>query len=318
MILAMVPAAAIALDTTAIQDSYYPRANSHWRCGHTWGQDTEINKPVVNLNAGIVFLEQGSLNYLRNSETEEGVSSLTDEQRAARMAVDFTKDLFCGEYVSRYLNPDADNLAGVCIRNTTVGQKWNSILEADTEAKAAWEWFGTPEGYQKSTPEEHGTPSPDYMKLWGSGRSGNSPANWCGAYMKEMLCHIAFPQWAGNVTELNHRFFPGAPLGQRVRPVSSGSCSTLMNNCNRRQPKPLSDAPAWLTTYLPNNGEEDMDNGFYCDAWNRGLHLARAGTGVGAGADEEDSKYTAEWEASSSLTPIGFLAVTLTLLATLL
>ena len=279
---AMVPMAA-ALSDTQVQDTSGgdARTASMWRCGHTDGEDNENSKIVDaygNGKAGIVFLREGSLNYLRNSEEYEAVSTMTDARRAQRMNVDFYQDLFCGAYISGYKNPNADGLAGVCIRNNATGSKWDSIVEADNAAAARWAYFSSINGYQKSVKAEHTPSSDDFNTLWGSGRSGDSPNNWCSEYMKEMICHISFPQWAGQYSDLGSADFDGTRnKGHLVRPVASSTCTSMMDNCNRQEPFPYSGVVDFIRTVVGNDddADESRDNSFYCKAWNLGYDIAQ-------------------------------------------
>eukprot|EP01059_Diplonema_ambulator_P008563 TRINITY_DN1821_c0_g1_i2.p2 TRINITY_DN1821_c0_g1~~TRINITY_DN1821_c0_g1_i2.p2 ORF type:complete len:338 (+),score=119.71 TRINITY_DN1821_c0_g1_i2:67-1080(+) len=332
MLMAM-PAAVMA-GIKASQEQDFTNGYSAWRCGH-WNSSSYGNTPstsaekeleaLMNPDAGIVFLKDGSLDYIRVDSAE--LAALDDATKAKYLASDFSS-LFCYDYIKGYKNaagePDAP--AGMCIQNINVGSKWEAILTADNAARETWNWFGTQYGYQKSVGVYKTHPTPDYMTMWGSGRSGSNPSNWCGVYMKQTLCHVAFPQYAENTTEANLK---DNGLGAMIRPVCSDWCNTVMDNCNRREPVCYKCSQDWINNFTnPSTGlttgktySLKTDNSMYCDAWNKGYgewNLVRAGTGIGAGPDDNDEKYCAQWDAAPTVGPLSLVAVVIAVIATVL
>lgn len=231
--------------------------DAYWRCGNaptkTMGAEYTTEQQFISWSpwAGIEILRgdngHKSLDWVRQEELANQLSSAncnTPECTARRQVAKETtfSDLFCGDYLSRYLNPrkGAGDYAGVCIRDLRQGRRWDAIVTADKDAKKHWERFGNVEGnlahhftwegtlittqlpaskggYMKSAPLFRTTSNRSMNTLWGSGGVGSVPANWCGAYMKEMLCHVAFPQYAGGApdadkTETWNKCLDGAAL----------------------------------------------------------------------------------------------------------
>eukprot|EP01063_Lacrimia_lanifica_P039143 TRINITY_DN8524_c0_g1_i1.p2 TRINITY_DN8524_c0_g1~~TRINITY_DN8524_c0_g1_i1.p2 ORF type:complete len:321 (+),score=145.57 TRINITY_DN8524_c0_g1_i1:60-1022(+) len=284
-----------------------------WRCGNPerlYDGNDKIEKmpngeanPYRNTKAGIQLLREGSLDHLRPADAKYNKAF---------------SELFCASYIARYRNPNDPANPGVCVRNmdTAANELWEGILDADREAEETHKLFATKYDYQRTAAKYKKSPNPDYSAMWGSGRDGANPNNWCSAYMREMLCHVAFPQFAGdavsNITAANRG------NGAHVRPVGREKCLSMMDNCNRHQPIPYENANVtWLENMPYIEHQQDMDNSLYCDSWNRGFHIAKAGTGVAAGENEDEEAFVALWDSSSALTPIGFMAVAATLMALL-
>eukprot|EP01060_Flectonema_neradi_P007011 TRINITY_DN14846_c1_g1_i1.p1 TRINITY_DN14846_c1_g1~~TRINITY_DN14846_c1_g1_i1.p1 ORF type:complete len:331 (+),score=64.09 TRINITY_DN14846_c1_g1_i1:42-1034(+) len=317
LFLASLPA--VALGFSGTQESG-PLSNQ-WICGHALisGDGEWLRRTPT---AGILIIDPVSgLDYIRRDEKETRWAS---QEELARWDSKQYRNLFCHEYLSQYKTPTlSSRLGGVCVRNITEGGKWNAILEADKEAQELHEHFATQYGYQKSAPK-YKDPELDAGHLtWGSGSTGSSPANWCHQYMKQMLCHIAFPQFAGNEDDLamTPTSFAYTNGGAPVRPVCSEDCKSMMDNCNRRQPCPstqfvqdLFDAGNAATInpgmFDPSqDGEEELTNDYYCASWNRGIGLARAGTGVGEGTFDNEEAYCAKWDSSAVTSPFTALVV---------
>jgi len=286
-----------------------------WRCGNPkvlGGDHGDVNgSEWQNKQAGIVFLKEGSIDHVR-----------TKDAPAHRTTFD---DLFCASYLRGYKNPTDAKNPGVCIRNNLdVGKKWDSIVAADADAKAHHEMYGTANDYQRTAAKHKSSPN-SFQTMWGSGAEGSNPNNWCSAYMKEMMCHVAFPQFSGNAEQVTGTATAESAEGFEafVRPVGVEACESMMDNCNRRWPRPykatideLTDEagrPALTFTQMI----LDQDNTMWCSIWNRGFGLAQAGTGVAGGDFASDPRETAEWDSASALTPIGFLALAATVLAAL-
>ncbi|KAJ9455656.1 hypothetical protein DIPPA_07473 [Diplonema papillatum] len=277
---------------------------SAWRCGNA------LNSNAFNPLAGVVELKASSLDHVRTDPAE--LAGLSAEDLAKVQQKSFS-DLFCYEYLARYQNDIEENgTPGVCIRDATVGQKWLSILATDDETKMVWEMFGTSYGYQKAAPKFKEQEDDGNLR-WGSGRTGSVPANWCANFMKDMLCHVAFPQFADTRASIA----TGTGVGTLVRPVCSDDCENLMDNCNRHQPDPYENVEVpWLQGF-ESDTEESLDNVLYCKAWNKGYHLARAGTGVAEGDDNNDVDFCATFESSSALYPMVAVTIIASLFALL-
>eukprot|EP01064_Diplonema_japonicum_P007911 TRINITY_DN1550_c2_g1_i2.p1 TRINITY_DN1550_c2_g1~~TRINITY_DN1550_c2_g1_i2.p1 ORF type:complete len:353 (+),score=113.73 TRINITY_DN1550_c2_g1_i2:70-1059(+) len=327
MTMAMLALPALVMSAVLPANRRQDAANGYfgWQCGHSQvfenntNPSTEDLKEVQDLhnsNAGIVFLVDGSIDHVRTDAAELAAAGAT--KQAQYLANDFAS-LFCYDYISGYKNPNEFGEPGICIRDYTVGNKWEAVLAADVAAKELWNYLGTSYGYQKSVAVQKNKPATnDYATLWGSGASGSNPSNWCGAYMKETACHMAFPQFA-DVTNSTNLVNNG--LGSRVRPVCKDWCNTVLENCNRREPGCYECSQDWINAASERNYSVNMDNSLFCDAWNKGIGMfgeTRAGTGVGAGADDENEEFCAMWDASSTLTPMTFAAVVLAVVATLL
>jgi len=208
-------------------------------------------------------------------------------------------------------------------------------VQADNEAKAMWEYFGNVKGsitvpleahhggYQKASSNFRELNNMSWNYRWGSGGWGSLPPNWCSNYMKQFLCHIAFPQYAGPVPAALDKWQMGetttnVPEEMMVRPVCDGFAETIMDNCNRAEPvydgsKSTAKAIRWpwlqrdyagtgyfsgtrlqdLTGIIDLDEKPDDDreftetNKFWIDVWNRGFGLSTAGTGVGKGDDAD-------------------------------
>jgi len=319
-----------------------------WRCGNAADQ-SENNQDVftdsaVNGRAGIQLLRgqpgKGSLKYLKALDKASGVLTAADESQDW-FKTDFS-DLFCGDYISGYRNPrtGASDYAGVCLRDNTPGYRWKSIVQTDTEARTYWERFGNINGnpnvplpahlagYQKA--DGHERPdlnASNWNYQWGSGSRGDLPANWCSHYMKQFLCHIAFPQYAGpkpptpaEQTAWKNGNSPNVSSTKNldlllVRPVCQDFCVSVMDNCNRWEGEYSYDQIMWdfiqteyksiatglLAGIQYQNLEKPLDiddtkgdkreisesNAGWCKFWNRGFGLAQAGTGVGKGDDQD-------------------------------
>jgi hypothetical protein len=237
-----------------------------WRCGNA--NDTSTSRydiftdSAINTRAGIQLLRgqpgKGTLKYLKALDKPFLTAA---DQSQPWFQTDFS-DLFCGDYISQYRNPrtNAADYAGVCIRDNTEGYRWKSIVQTDKDARDAWIRFGNLNGnpnvpleakfagYQKAD----GNLRPDlnmsnWNYQWGSGGRGDLPANWCSKYMKEFLCHIAFPQYAGPKppTEALQKEWKSGNTPRvatetnvdllLVRPVCKEFCSSIMDNCNRHE-----------------------------------------------------------------------------------
>ena len=282
---AVVPSVTALFDDVqdAEQDSGNINVNldTAWRCGHALyrgvvDSDSQVaadsTNAVQNPKAKVVLLKDRSLNYIRSDTLD--MQGLTADEKAARNNQDYGA-LFCSEYVSGYKNPAFGGQGGVCIRDGTPGKMWDAIVAADNEAKALWELFGTSEGYMKSTPKAKTIDNAENAKF-GSGHSGDNPANWCSAYMKELLCHVAFPQWTGTRSEWEDTTMTAVTgKGQRVRPVGLSECTGMMDTCNRHQPEPYNAEVSWINVFFPTEGKNKLDNKLYCEAWNKGFGLAR-------------------------------------------
>eukprot|EP01062_Namystynia_karyoxenos_P000162 TRINITY_DN1004_c0_g3_i1.p2 TRINITY_DN1004_c0_g3~~TRINITY_DN1004_c0_g3_i1.p2 ORF type:complete len:442 (+),score=157.20 TRINITY_DN1004_c0_g3_i1:99-1424(+) len=347
-----------------------------WHCGNRREltgapglAGTQIAEGAVNSKAGIQLLKgkagMGTLDWVKDAERGQ-VPDVDQQSDWYKMSF---SSLFCADYVGKYRNPRSTNFAGVCIRDNTKGNRWRSIVQADREAKAAWEYFGnilgsvvTPltaenGGYQKATPEYRPATNNSWNTRWGSGGYGSLPPNWCAEYMKEMICHISFPQYAGPTPTDQAAWIAGntpysasdTNIDQRhVRPVCGDWCGSIMDLCNRAEPRydqtegtTADYAYPWLQdnytgmgllkgynlqnlsrkiqpgeNYVRGNLREyGESNGFWCDIWNSGYHIAQAGTGVGYGSDqdlegpEDSSRFCASWNAAPGFAPaLGFLA----------
>jgi len=208
--------------------------------------------------------------------------------------------------------PDRSGTGAACVRAKTV----DAIVEADREVYAEYLKYGSsgrdapggggheggpegvPNGYASSYAIVSGTPVWQQRK-WGTGHvsgSADLPANWCRSQMKQMLCHVAFPQvrqhtaFAANSNQAQTDRAYG-----RVRSVDYDTCKSVMQVCARRQPsgnETGSDfmAPEFSSTlgmFIQRNdtanikGEKELQVDRVCDFWRIGLGLAKAGTGVG-------------------------------------
>jgi len=235
-----------------------------WRCGNAADQSEKdqdvFTTSAINTKAGIQLLRgqpgQGSLKYLKALDKP----FLTTAEQSQDWFHRDQSDLFCGAYISQYRNPrtNAADYAGVCLRDNTPGYRWKSIVQTDSDVRTAWTRYGNilgnpnvplpaeKAGYQKAG----GFERPDYNKSnwnyqWGSGSRGDLPANWCSHYMKEFLCHVAFPQYAGPVpptSAIQMQWKMGnTPMVSAepnldlllVRPVCESFCASVMDNCNR-------------------------------------------------------------------------------------
>lgn len=320
-------------------------AQKAWLCGNAKDvkddNTDDFTESAINTKAGIQLLRgqpgHGSLQHLKSLDKPH----LTEAERNSDWFAKDFDDLFCGPYIGKYRNAraNATGYAGVCIRDNSPGYRWRGVVQTDMDARAQWVRFGnlngnpnTPlpanlAGYQKADGkqrEEEDMQNWNYQ--WGSGGMGNLPANWCSHYMKQFLCHVAFPQYAGPVPTNAADWKKGDSPVQAdetnknqllVRPVCEEFCSSIMDNCNRHEGEYDSDKgfpksimwPFIQRTYTStglldgrqlqnlnlrldvddnNNDDREIDesNKFWCKAWNRGFGLAQAGTGVGKGDDE--------------------------------
>ena len=273
-----IPALCLGLSDTQEQDE--------WVCGNAAYSRVADDWVAERRDAGIVLLEGESLDYLRLASAERArVSDVMLKEWDSRPF----DSLFCSRYLMRYRTPSIPSrIGGVCIRNDTVGARYSSILEADANARTVWEWFGTSENYQRSAPKVKDLDPTSEFVRWGTGHSGTSPANWCSAYMREMLCHIAFPQFAGTEQDLHPSQVSGRSYqdqGARVRPVCRDACLTLMDNCNRREPNPASqilpqivEASTRITAnsvYNTDDADVELSNSNWCKIWNKGVGVAQ-------------------------------------------
>jgi len=326
----------------------YPVGNMarQWVCGNDAQRDEEhtanpvwstTSEAAINAKAGFQLMRgpqrQGSLEWLKETDMRH-VSEADRDSLWWRQSWD---DLFCSDYVGGYLNPRAMNggARGVCLRDVTPGHRWMSVVQADKEAKALWEYFGNVKGsivvpleahhggYQKASENFRELNNKSWNYRWGTGSWGSLPPNWCGNYMKQFLCHIAFPQYAGPAPSNMPAWVagdttPASHEEKMVRPVCDGFAETIMDACNRAEP--IYDAPAaavkkiaypWLQrdyagsgyfsgtrlqdlTQKIDKGEKADDmrefsetNAFWISVWNRGFGLSASGTGVGKGDDAD-------------------------------
>ena len=283
LLLASLPA--IALGFSKTQEAG-PLTNQ-WVCGQALVSGD--NKWLARTpTAGILLIDSISgLDYYRTDPKETRWGSSEDIARWDSMP--YSK-LFCSSYLSQYKTPSlSSRIGGVCVRNITEGGKWNAVLEADNEVRQLHAHFATQHGFARSSPRQKDADPNSGSLLWGSGATGSNPANWCDAYVKQMLCHIAFPQFAGNEADLTGAAgsFTALNGGAPVRPVCGDACDTIMDNCNRKEPNPRSQTLTALleagarATINPgdfdasDDGKEELSNGYYCASWNRGIGLAR-------------------------------------------
>eukprot|EP01065_Artemidia_motanka_P053531 TRINITY_DN9957_c0_g1_i1.p1 TRINITY_DN9957_c0_g1~~TRINITY_DN9957_c0_g1_i1.p1 ORF type:complete len:405 (+),score=124.34 TRINITY_DN9957_c0_g1_i1:61-1275(+) len=311
-----------------------------WLCGNSnQTSGTVTATGAYNSKAGFQLLRgpdgHGTLEWVKATEA----GALSEADRDSLWWRKTFDDLFCADYVRKYKNPrtDAADYRGVCIRDNTVGWRWKGIVQADEEARAAWEYHGNVKGstttpllpseggYQRSTAKWRNISESSWNVRWGSGGTTSTPADWCSAYMKQTLCHIAFPQYAGPKPTNAQDWYEGntAPANtaeKLVRPVCEEWADTIMDNCNRAEPQHKDDSWGsqsaevqwvWLQTSFTGLGlfsgrslqdltqtvdvgegtasavrEAKEKNSFWIIVWNRGFQLAQAGTGVGKGSDE--------------------------------
>lgn len=219
----------------------------------------------------------------------------------------------CKNYLSRYKTGYMNAPAGsgaACVRDMSK----EAILQADRDVLQHYRDFATSTGNRWGYPSSYASPGkiPENVQQFGTGWGGDIPQNWCGSYMMDMLCHVAFPQVLGHVfnneTDGNQYFFG------RIRAVDQDSCENVFSACFRRQPpddetgdftpyemrvstagafrKRLmapdlyfhEDFPKNQTTYPvtydmpPENMSMEVTK--WCQLWKGGYGLARAGTGV--------------------------------------
>eukprot|EP01065_Artemidia_motanka_P004429 TRINITY_DN120_c5_g1_i1.p1 TRINITY_DN120_c5_g1~~TRINITY_DN120_c5_g1_i1.p1 ORF type:complete len:407 (+),score=135.86 TRINITY_DN120_c5_g1_i1:84-1223(+) len=210
--------------------------------------------------------------------------------------------MFCRSYLSKYKTGTSGAEAGsgaACVRAPTK----QAILNADRDAKMHHRKFATSSGMAWGYPSSYGLVggnASDEVMNFGTGRGGDAPANWCGSFMRDMLCHVAFPQVLGTVNNSESgvtKLFEG-----RLRVVDGDSCDSLMEVCVRRQP-PSDETSndfippeldnvhaAVFDTVLANNAAlttaqgklgKQMKIDAWCELWRSGWGLSRAGTGVG-------------------------------------
>jgi len=220
----------------------------------------------------------------------------------------------CKNYLSRYKTGYMNAPAGsgaACVRNMSR----EAILQADKDVLYHYREFATSTGNRWGYPSSYASPgkTPENVQQFGTGWGGDIPQNWCGSYMMDMLCHVAFPQVLGHVfdneTDGNQYFFG------RIRAVDQDSCENVMSACFRRQPpddetggdftppemrvstvgafrKRLVAPELWVHEDFPKNStlypveynmppeNMSMEVTKWCELWKGGYGLARAGTGV--------------------------------------
>eukprot|EP00760_Papus_ankaliazontas_P017175 PhM_4_TR17054/c0_g1_i1/m.18419 len=206
------------------------------------------------------------------------------------------EDLFCYSELARYKNPSLpadlrpegyvcldkmDKLAGET--DAAYARRVQmSIVTRDGNALSLYRKLGGPHGYQRTAEVSRGYSQEEIQAdenyPFGTGASSkdNVPVSWCAVYMREMVCHILFPQGFG------------APKDRNIRPVCYKHCKSTFQHCNRREftSGETSDSfkdPELVPTYnrylaentsIPN--EEvfvegvKMDNEYYCSTWNWG------------------------------------------------
>lgn len=237
--------------------------------------------------------------------------------------------------------PDRAGTGAACVRAKTV----DAIIEADREVYAEWLKYGSsgkdaaggegheggpegvPNGYASGYAINSGPPNWQYRK-WGTGYYSGSdlPANWCKSQMKQMLCHIAFPQVKQISASADNNVLTDTDraLGM-VRSVDYSSCKSIMQTCVRRQPsgnETNSDyiAPEFASTlgqFLMRNdtadikGDKELQCDRPCDFWRIGLGIAKAGTGVGHNENEGDMAQFG----SAARVSVGYLVALILLVA---
>eukprot|EP01059_Diplonema_ambulator_P030575 TRINITY_DN5293_c0_g2_i1.p1 TRINITY_DN5293_c0_g2~~TRINITY_DN5293_c0_g2_i1.p1 ORF type:complete len:367 (+),score=94.25 TRINITY_DN5293_c0_g2_i1:70-1101(+) len=245
---------------------------------------------------------------------------------------------FCGSYLDRYTD-GAGSLRGegaACVRayaDGTPAVVAAAFTAADAEAKALYHMFGTTNGYASSFAISNGGVGSLATK-WGTGRNGDVPANWCGVYMKELFCQIAFPQIAVDKTTLDTLVTDGRTSGvpytaqsvynatskgydHYIRWVEQTSCEKLFDICNRREPFSDETKDSYKPAILDNNRgkafltsqTKKLESDAFCKMWRDGFGLAQAGTALGA-----DSADAASWE-SGHMTVVSPLLLIAALIA---
>eukprot|EP01064_Diplonema_japonicum_P021437 TRINITY_DN30984_c0_g1_i1.p1 TRINITY_DN30984_c0_g1~~TRINITY_DN30984_c0_g1_i1.p1 ORF type:complete len:315 (+),score=84.47 TRINITY_DN30984_c0_g1_i1:48-992(+) len=208
--------------------------------------------------------------------------------------------MFCGTYLDRYRDGfrSAAGEGAACVRAFDRA----TILATDKDAKDTFNKFGTTNGYKSSFAVSKGSPDPAGLDLYGTDGTGDVPANWCGVYMREMLCAIAFPQISMNKTVLAARRSAGSfnalsenvdgVLTHYIRPVDQDSCETLFDVCNRREPEtdekktefiPQEQQGFRARFLLNGNTGRKLESDAWCGMWKDGFGLASAGTGIAGG-----------------------------------
>eukprot|EP01064_Diplonema_japonicum_P008669 TRINITY_DN1609_c7_g1_i1.p1 TRINITY_DN1609_c7_g1~~TRINITY_DN1609_c7_g1_i1.p1 ORF type:complete len:343 (+),score=92.93 TRINITY_DN1609_c7_g1_i1:29-1030(+) len=292
---------------------------------NTGGSDTKVPFPSTTDVSG------ANSSVIGNGTSTAQVATVA-EVKAAVGSGTWTVS-FCGSYLDRYTD-GAGSLPGegaICVRDfstTSNTAVQTAFTQADNEAKALFNMFGTTNGYKSSFAVTKGGISLDTVR-WGTGRSEDVTANWCGVYMKEMLCSIAFPQIAVDKATVAASIAAGRTAGATpytaqstfntttntddhyIRWVERDSCDTLFEVCNRREPT-TDEKKDEFTPEIMNNQRarlifggttKSLESDAFCSMWEQGFGIGQAGTALGGG------NLAAVFEASTTTTFSALLSI---------
>eukprot|EP01061_Rhynchopus_euleeides_P041720 TRINITY_DN72961_c0_g1_i1.p2 TRINITY_DN72961_c0_g1~~TRINITY_DN72961_c0_g1_i1.p2 ORF type:complete len:346 (+),score=130.14 TRINITY_DN72961_c0_g1_i1:49-1086(+) len=228
--------------------------------------------------------------------------------------------LFCASYLDMYKYEGDTTTGAACVRALSA----EAIIETDNEAREAYNMFGTENGYPSSYAVANGDSPTAKETKYGTDGEGDVPSNWCGTYMRYLVCHAAFPQVLKTATNITDSQAASGGVDEArgtLRAIDGGSCSDMFSSCNRREPTSAEVKSSYVMPIVDNfraltiegsRGalERELDNPAFCEAWQKGYGLTQGGFGVSQRTDGDVADYLISFSSSSTL---GASVVTLAL-----